>query len=141
MARPRPDYAIMKRRAEEDRIAGHVAAAREKDKAMTMAVFEQRTGARIERRRADERVRRAKAEIDADLDRRRRKCVAGRLPTLPPPQRVGSRRRGSKGAAALRLRAAGARGAPAPSAPRRLRSDPMSRLAPPKHNVRHTSLF
>jgi len=75
MARHAPDYAIMKRRAEEDRIAGHVAAARDKNKAMVMAHFEQRTGARIERRAADARVRKAKASLDADLDRRRRKLA------------------------------------------------------------------
>lgn len=76
MAMPNAHRAIMMRRAEEERIERHVAAARQRDKAMVMAHFEERTTQRIEQRKMRDRVGRAKAELDADLDRRRRRYVA-----------------------------------------------------------------
>lgn len=75
MSGPSAHRAIMLRRAEEDRIGAHVAAARSRDKALVMAHFEQRTQARIEQRTAKARVARSKAALDADLDRRRRRLA------------------------------------------------------------------
>lgn len=66
---------IAARRAEEDRLAAARADVASRAEAAKMATFEQRSGAKINKRLVSERVEKGMRAHAADLNRRRARCV------------------------------------------------------------------